>query len=75
MSGSVPLKISEIWALVLLKLKLGLEVWLVGSIFTIWPSILANCLLVKLLLYQSFNYEWVENLGLLVMELVIGAFS
>ena len=75
MSGSVPLKISEIWALVPLELELELEVWLVVSMFTIWPSILANCLSVKLLLYQSFDYEWVEKLGLLVMELVIGAFS
>ena len=75
MSGSVPLKVSEIWALVSLELELGLEVWLVVSMFAIWPSVLANCLLVKLLLYQSFDYKWVEKLGLLVMELVIGAFS
>jgi len=35
----------------------------------------ANCLLVELLLCQSFNYKQVEELGLLVTVLVVGASS
>jgi len=35
---------------------------------------LANCLLVELLLYQCFDYEKVEELGLLVVGLVVGVF-
>jgi len=50
---------------------LGLEVWLVLSIFASWPSISANYLLV-LLLQWSFDCEWVEEVGLLDIRLVIG---
>jgi len=35
----------------------------------------ANCLLVELLLCQGFNYKQVEELGLLVTVLVVGASS
>ena len=41
---------------------------------SIWLSMLANCLLVELLLYQCFDYEKVEELGLLVVGLVVGVF-
>jgi len=67
----VLLKVLEIWALVSLELVLGLEVWLELSIFASWPSISANCLLV-LLLWWSFDYEWVEEVDLLDIRLVIG---
>ena len=36
-----------------------------------WPSTLANCSLV-LLLWQSFDHEQVEEVGLLAVRLVIG---
>ena len=36
-----------------------------------WPSISANCLLV-LSLQQGFDHEQVEEVGLLVVKLVIG---
>ena len=32
LSGSVPLNVLEIWALVFLELEFGLEVWLVVSV-------------------------------------------
>ena len=62
---------SEIQALVPLELVLGLEVWLALSIFTSWLSTLANCSLV-LLLWWGFDCEWVEEIGLLDIRLVIG---
>jgi len=40
---------SEMWALVLLALVLGLGVWLELSIFASQPSMSTNCLLVLLL--------------------------
>ena len=65
-------------ALVLLKLVLGLGVWLVLRVFASQPSILANYSLV-LLLQQSFDCEQVDELGLsrvrLVVGLVAGTFS
>ena len=57
-------------ALVPLELVLGPEVWLALSVLASWPSMLANCLLV-LLLWQGFDYEWVEEVGLLAVKLVI----
>ena len=71
------LKVLEMWALVLLKLVLGLGVWLALSIFTSWPSMSANYLLV-LLLQQGFDYEQIKKVGLLdvrLVELVVGVFS
>ena len=62
------------WALVFLKLVLGLGVWLVLRVFASWTSILANYLLV-LSLWWDFDYEWVEELGLLEVRLVIEVFS
>jgi len=62
-----------IWTLVPLELVLRLVVWLVVSIVTIQLSTLANCLLV-LLLQQSFDCEWVEELHLLDFRLVVRAF-
>jgi len=35
-----------------------------------WPSTLANCSLV-LLLWWGFDYEWVKDVGLLAVKLVI----
>ena len=61
----------RMWALVSLKLVLGLEVWLVLRVLTSWLSTLANCLLV-LLFQQSFNYEQVKDVGLLAVKLVLG---
>jgi len=58
-------------ALVSLELVLGLVVWLALRMFASWPSMSANCLLV-LLLWQGFNCEWVEEVGLLAGRLVIG---
>ena len=65
------LKVLEIWALVLHELVLGLEVWLTLRVLASWPSTLANCLLV-LLLWQGFDYEWVKEVGLLAVKLLIG---
>ena len=59
------------WALVSLKLVLGLEVWLALRVLTSWPSTLANCLL-GLLLWQSFDYKQVKNISLLAVKLVLG---
>ena len=77
--GSVPLKVSEMQALVSLTLVLGPGVWLELSVLASQPSTLANCLLV-LSLQQGFDCEWVEEVGLLavivlVVELVAEAFS
>ena len=66
---------SEIQALVLFELELGLEVWLAVSVFAIQLSISANCSLVSLLC-QDFDHEQVEKLDLLVARLiVVGASS
>ena len=58
------------WALVPLELVLELGVWLVLSIFVSWPSTSTNCSLV-LSLWQGFDYEWVEEVDLLDVRLVI----
>jgi len=58
-------------ALVLLELVLGQGVWLASNIFASWLSMLANCSLI-LLLQWSFDYKWVEEVGLLDVRLVIG---
>ena len=79
LSGLVPLKVSEMRALVPLELVLGLGVWLTLRVLASRLSTSANCLLV-LLLWQGFDYEWVEDVGLLailllVLRLVVGASS
>jgi len=59
------------WALVPYELVLGLGVWLTLSMLASQPSTLANCLLL-LSLWWGFDYKWVEEVGLLVVKLVIG---
>ena len=59
------------WALILLELVLGLGVWLALRMLASQPSTLANCLLV-LLLWWYFNYEQVEDVGLLNVKSVLG---
>jgi len=68
--GSVLLKVLEMWTLVLLELVLGPGVWLVLRMLVSQPSTSANCLLV-LLLQQSFDYEWVEEVGLLAIIVLV----
>ena len=78
LSGSVPLKVSWMWALVPLELVLGLGVWLALRVLASRASTSASCLLV-LLLRQGLDHERVEEVGLLavklVLELVVGASS
>ena len=78
LSGSVLLKVSGMWALVPLELLLGLGVWLELRVLASQPSTLANCSLV-LSLWWGFDREWVEDVGLLVILLLVlglaGAFS
>jgi len=62
LSGSVPLKVLEMRALVLLELVLGLRVWLELRVLASQPSTLANCLLV-LSLRWGFDHERVEDVG------------
>ena len=69
--GSVPLKVSEMWALVPLELVLGPEVWLELRVLASRLSTLANCSLV-LSLWHGFDHERVEEVGLLAVKLVIG---
>ena len=71
LSGSVPLKVSGIWALVPLELVLGLGVWLALRVLASRPSTSASCSLV-LLLQWSLDHEQVEEVGLLAAKLVIG---
>ena len=59
------------WALVSLELVLGPEVWLELRVLESWPSTSASCSLV-LSLWQSFDHEQVEDVGLLAIKLVIG---
>ena len=68
------LKVLGIWALVPFRLKLRLRVWLILSMFTIQPSMLANYSFVELLIYWGFNCEQAEELGLLVTRLITEAF-
>ena len=58
------------WALVPLELVLEPEVWLALRVFASQPSTLANCSLVSSL-WQDFDCEWVEEVGLLAIRLVI----
>jgi len=79
LSGSVLLKVSGMRALIPLELVLGLGVWLVLRVLASQPSTSANCSLV-LLLWQGFDREQVEDVGLLailllVIGLVVGASS
>ena len=78
LSGSVPLKVSEMRALFPLELVLGVGVWLVLRVLASRPSTSANCSLV-LSLRRSFDCERVEDVGLLavklVLRLVVGASS
>ena len=67
------------WALVPLILVLRPGVWLELRVLASQPSMSANCSLV-LLLQQSFDHEWVEDIGLLavivlVVKLVTGPSS
>ena len=71
LSGSVPLKVLRMWALVPLVLVLGLGVWLELRVLVSWPSILANYSLV-FSLQQSFDREWVEDVSLLAVKLIVG---
>ena len=71
LSSSVLLKVSGIWALVPFALVLGLEVWLVFRVLASRLSMSANCLLV-LLLWWGLDHEWVEDVSLLAVKLVIG---
>ena len=61
----------EIWALVPHELVLVPVVWLELRVLVDWPSISANCLLV-LSLWWGLDHEWVEDIGLLAIKLVIG---
>ena len=71
LSSLVLLKMLEMWALVLYKLILRPEVWLVFRILTSQPSTLANCSLV-LSLWWSLDCEQVKDVSLLTVKLVIG---
>ena len=71
LSGSVPLKVLGMWALVSLELVLGPEVWLVLRVLASRPSTSANCSLV-LSLWWCFDREQVEDVGLLAVKLVLG---
>jgi len=70
LSGSVPLKVSGMQALVPLELVLGPGVWLALRVLASQPSTLANCLLV-LSLQWGFDCERVEDVGLLVILLLV----
>ena len=70
LSGSVPLKVSGMQALVPLELVLGPGVWLELRVLASQPSTSANCLLV-LSLWRGFDHEWVEDVGLLVILLLV----
>jgi len=76
--GSVLLKVSEMQALVLLKLVLGPGVWLELRVLASWPSTSANCSLV-LSLWWGLDHEQVEDVGLLAILLLVlglvGVFS
>jgi len=70
LSGSVSLKVSGMWALVPLELVLGLGVWLELRVLASWLSTSASCSLV-LLLQQCFDCEQVEDVGVLVILLLV----
>ena len=72
LSGSIPLKVLGIWALVLLILVLGLEVWLELRVLASWPSTSDNFSLVFSLQW-GLDHEQVKYVGLLaIVVLVIG---
>ena len=71
LSGSVPLKVLGMRALVPLELVLGPGVWLALRVLASWPSTLASCSLV-LSLWQGLDHEQVEETGLLAIKLVLG---
>ena len=64
------LKVLGMWTLVPLVLVLGLEVWLKLRVLTSQLSTSANCSLV-LSLRQSLDHEQVEDIGLLVILLLV----
>jgi len=68
--GSVPLKVLGMWALVPLELVLNPGVWLELRVLASQLSTLANCSLV-LSLKWGLDHEWVEEVGLLVILLVL----
>ena len=70
LSGSVLLKVSGMWALVPLVLVLDSGVWLELRVLASQPSTSANCSLV-LLLWWSLDYEQVEDVGILVILLLV----
>jgi len=70
LSGSVPLKVSGMRALVPLELVFSLGVWLVLRVFASQPSTSANYSLV-LSLWQGFDHEQVEDVGLLAILLLV----
>ena len=78
LSGSMLLKMLRMWALVSLELVLGPGVWWELRVLASRPSTLANCSLV-LSLWQGFDHERVEDVGLLAILLLVlglvGAFS
>jgi len=69
--GLVPLKVLGMQALVPLELVLCPGVWLELRVLASRLSTSANYSLV-LLLQQGFDHEWVEEVGLLAVKLVIG---
>ena len=71
LSGSVLLKVSGMQALVPLELVLGPGVWLVLRMLASRLNTSANCSLV-FSLWQSFDCEQVEEVGLLAVKLVLG---
>ena len=71
LSGSVPLKVLGMQALVPLELVLDPGVWLVLRVLASQPSTSANWSLVFSLRW-SFDREWVEEVSLLAAKLVLG---
>ena len=70
LSGSVPLKVSGMQALVPLELVLGPGVWLALRVLASRLSTSANCSLV-LSLWWGFDRERVEDVGLLAILLLV----
>ena len=69
--GSVLLKVLGMQALVTLELVLGLGVWLALRVLASQLSTSANCSLVFSLQWD-FDCEWVKEVGLLAILLVVG---
>ena len=68
--GLVLLKVSGMWVLVPFELVLGLGVWLELRVLASQPSTLANYSLI-LSLQWGFDCEWVEDVGLLAILLLV----